>query len=181
MAVTRLEVVLEAARQEFPDFKLVDKAKSGFMKALDVGLRIITLNQQKKFLTNYTTTVGNTIYTPDSWSVRSDSSRIITVRHELVHMRQAKRHFFFKFLYLFVFFPVGLAYYRMKFEKEAYEESMRTIAHLYGPDGLRSADRERIVNHFVSADYVWTWYSRKAIEKWYDEAKERILAEGQGK
>ena len=128
-------------------------------------------------MTKYTTTIGSTIYVPDNWGERSESSRIITIRHEVVHLRQAKEYFFFKFLYLFVFFPVGLAYYRMEFEKEAYEESMRAIAQLYGADALRNADRERIVRHFMSADYFWAWPFRKSIEKWYDEARDRILAE----
>jgi hypothetical protein len=181
MAETRLEAVIEAGRKEFPKLKLVKKASSTFMSVIDVLLRIITFNQQKSFMTNYTTVIGNTIYTPDSWDTRTDSSRIITIRHELVHFRQAKKYFFFKFLYLFVFFPIGLAYYRAKFEKEAYEEGMRAIAHLYGAEGLRNADRERVVRRFVSADYFWMWPYRKSVEKWYDETRNRILAEIEGK
>jgi hypothetical protein len=168
---------LEKGRKEFPDLKIVKKADSAFMRALDVGLRIITFNQQASFMTRYTTTVGTTIYTPSSWDTRPEGSRTITVRHELVHFRQGKRNFFFKFLYLFAWFPVGLAYFRAKYEKEAYEESMRAIRDLYGPQALRDADRERIVKHFVSADYFWCWPFRSSIEKWYDETREKVLAE----
>ena len=174
----RLDVVIEGVRNEFPDTKLVKKADSTFMKVLNVLLRIITLNQQKSFMTTYTTTVGNTIYTPASWETRSESSRIITVRHELVHFRQADKNFFFGFLYLFVFFPIGLAYYRMKYEKEAYEESMRARAHLYGPDALRNAKyRERMIHHFTGPGYFWCWFSRKNIEDWFDSARDRIIRE----
>ena len=177
MSSFKLDAVLDAARNEFPNLRLIKKADSAFMKVLNVLLRIITFNQQKSFMTTYTTTVGNTIYTPSSWGTRSEPSRIITVRHEVVHFRQADKNFLFGFLYLFVFFPVGLAYYRMRYEQEAYEESMRAIAHLYGADALRKADRERIVSHFTSADYFWCWPFRKSVEKWYDEARDRILAE----
>ena len=174
--------ILASGKKEFPDFKIVKKADSTFMKVLNVLLRVITFNQQVKFMTNYSTTVGSTIYTPSNWEERTNESRTITVRHELVHFRQGKRHFFFKFLYLLVFFPVGLAYFRMKFEKEAYEESMRAIAELHGLDALRNADRERVVKHFVSADYFWCWPFRASVEKWYEESRKRILAEvGKGK
>ncbi len=178
MSSFKLDVVLDTARNEFPGLKLVKKADSTFMKVLNVLLRIITFNQQKSFMTTYTTTVGNTIYTSSSWETRSESSRIITVRHEVVHFRQADKNFFFGFLYLFVFFPVGLAYYRMKYEKEAYEESMRAIAHLYGADALRKADfRERMIRHFTGPDYFWCWFSRRNIERWFDSARDRIVEE----
>jgi hypothetical protein len=182
VAIPDLDAVVQSGQEEFPDLRLIRKADSTFMRVLDVLLRIVTFNQQKQFLTRYTTTIGWTIYTPDTWESRSEASRIITVRHELVHFRQQKRYsrFLFGLLYLLVYFPVLLAWFRKKFEMEAYEESMRAIAQIHGPDALRNADRERVVEHFTGPDYAWCWPFRRSVEKWYDETRDRVLAEAEG-
>ena len=46
------------------------------------------------------------------------------IRHELVHIRQVKKYkWFWQFSYLFLYFPVGLAWFRWRWEREAYLES----------------------------------------------------------
>ena len=49
-------------KKEFPKFSLINKSDSRLMKVIDVLLRIITFNQQKTFLTKYTTTLNTTVY-----------------------------------------------------------------------------------------------------------------------
>lgn len=172
-----LDELIEDIKKEFPSFKIVLKQESERMKAIDVFLRIITFNTMQKFMTDYTTTVGYTVYVGRGWYSRSEKSRVITLRHERVHMRQRKKYGFvlFSFLYLLCA-PTLFAYWRAKFEKEAYEESMRASAELYGAHMLQ-AIRGNIVDHFLSADYFWMWPFRKSVEKWYDAAAERVIAE----
>ena len=116
------DVLVLEIKKEFPDFKLIQKSQSWLSKVINVFLLVITFGKQKDFMAKYTTTIGNTIYTPANWDERPETSRVIILRHERVHLRQAKKYtrFFFSFLYLFVF-PTILAYDWKKFEQAAYE------------------------------------------------------------
>jgi len=99
--------------------------------------------------------------------------------HERIHMRQRNRYggFLFSFLYLFFPFPIFFAYYRMKFEKEAYEETMYAVVLVYDNDAaeMLRASRDHIVSHFTSATYFWMWPFKKSIERWYDASMENHL------
>ena len=101
------------------------------------------------------------------------------LRHERVHMRQRRKYTMplFSFLYLFFPLPIGLAYFRAKFEWEAYEETMRAVYEYCGPDFLkREAFKENVISHFTTAQYAWMWPFRSTVEKWYDEAVRKILS-----
>ena len=162
---------IQAAKKEFPDFAIKEKSKSTLMRVINVFLRVITFGQMKTFMSSFTTTLGETIYTPEKWSSIPEASRVRVLLHELVHMRQKKRYTFvlFAYLYLFFPFPVGLAYFRMKFEREAYEVSMRDVAESHGIKALKEPRyREAMISHFTSAQYFWMWPFRRSIERWYD-------------
>lgn len=166
--------------EEFPDFSIVPKADSRLMRAIGIFLKVVTFGKNAGFMTSFTTTVGNTIYTPSEWSKKTPEEKVRTLRHERVHLRQQRRHgrIWFSFLYVFAWFPVGLAKFRRDFEMEAYEETLRAIVEQRGAQFIFNRTlKEHIVSHFVSSSYFWTWYKRKDIEKWYDDARERILEE----
>lgn len=164
---------------EFPDFKVVRKAESLLMKAINFLLLIITFGQLSKFMTKFVTTIGVTVYVPNSWEVYTEIDRMIVLRHERIHMRQKRKYgmFLFSLLYVFLPLPGAFAYYRRKFEQEAYEESMWALAEL-APMGLDilSTDsyRNAMVKHFTSSEYFWTWLPRKVIEDWYDATHKKI-------
>ena len=72
-------------------------------------------------------------------------------------------------LYLFVPLPMGLAWCRAYFEKEAYAESVRAAAEVWGIDHARSeAYRRRVLDQFTGAAYGWMWPFRAGLERWYD-------------
>jgi len=174
MTLAELE---QQIRDEFPKFKVVAKSNSKLMKAIDIFLKVITFGQMKSFMTRFITTVGYTVYVTDSWSERPQVGRVITLRHERVHMRQRKKYgaFLFTFLYLFFPFPVGLAYFRMKFEKEGYEESMRALFEEHGAAVLKiPSNKQRFVDHFTTAQYFWMWPFKGAIGRWYDEVVKEL-------
>lgn len=171
---------LDEARKEFPDVQLVMKSESRLMRAIGAFLTVASFGKNRDFMRSYYTTIGTTVYLPTAWETSREESRTIVLRHEVVHMRQARRYgrLLFSLLYLFAFLPVGLAYFRAKFEKEAYEESLRARAELLGPDSLGSPElRRAMVGHFVGPDYLWAWPFRKSVERWYSEAVERIKKE----
>lgn len=163
--------------QEFPGFRLVPKCESSLSKLIDAALKILTFGGQRDYMTHYHTVLGNTLYTPASWDDTSDLDRLITLRHERVHLRQRRRLTFplMAFLYLIPFFPVGLAYGRARLEWEAYEETLSATAELRGVDALHSLDlREHIVKRFTGPDYGWMWPFRRVVERWYDQAVAKI-------
>lgn len=174
-----LASLMEAAKKEFPDFRVAQKSGSRLMKAIGYFLLVASFGKNRGFMRSYYTTVGFTVYAPESYLTADEESKVGILRHELVHMRQARRYgrLLFSLLYLLVFFPVGLAYFRAKFEKEAYEESLRALAELRGVDALRSADPDRVIKHFVSSDYLWMWPFRRSMQKWYSATVEKIIKE----
>ena len=141
--------------REFPGFRIVPKRESPLSKVIDAALRIVTLGGQRAYMTHYHTVLGSTLYTPESWEGTPDMDRLITLRHERVHLRQRRRLSFplMAFVYMVPFFPVGLAYGRARLEWEAYEETLAATAELRGLDALRSRGlREHIVRRFTGAE-----------------------------
>ena len=173
------KIILDKIAAEFPEFKIIAKDTSSLMKTIDVMLKIITFGQMNSFMLDFTTTLGTKIYTPSTWVDMPVEAKITILRHELIHMRQARRYgrFLFSFLYLIFPLPVVFAYYRAKFEKEAYEESLRAIHEYRGPKAFTSGLKSRVLSHFTTAQYFWMWPWKKGLSVWYDSVVDRIKSE----
>lgn len=164
---------------EFPRFRVVAKSANPLSRAIDVSLRVMTLGGQTRYLTHYHTVLGDTLYVPDSWPQLDEVERTILLRHERVHLRQRRRLGSLRMacLYLFVFFPFGLAWGRARLEWEAYRETLRATAELRGIAAARSPTlREKIIERFVGPDYGWMWPFRSQVERWYDAALTELEA-----
>lgn len=174
---TRSERYLTELVAEFPGLTVVPKKDSFLQRWTDVFLRIATFGKMTTYMTQYTTVLGRTIYVPSSWATRADDEKYITLRHEAVHLRQSKRYTMLgmAFMYALPIFPVGLAYGRARIEWEAYAETLRAVAEVFGIDAARSPQqRKHIVHQFTSASYGWMWPFPKTIERWIDEELARI-------
>lgn len=171
----------QEVRDEFPDFKVISKTSSRLMRVIDWALRIITFGKQDQFMTGYITTLGNTVYVPETWwMTKSWMDKAITLRHERVHMRQRARLGAFKYtlMYLFWVLPTLVAVGRRNLEREAYEETIRASVFYFGIDVLSDAElRKRITSKFTGPDYFWMWPFKKSTEAWYDDVVVRIKAE----
>jgi hypothetical protein len=179
-AFRRSEALLRDIHEEFPAFRIVAKAGNALSIAIDAALRVITLGAQRHYMTRYHTVIGDTLYVPESWETMGDVARVILLRHERVHLRQRRRYGFIPFaaLYLLPIFPLGLAYFRARFEWEAYRETLRATAELRGLDALHDgALRSEIVRRFVSGDYGWMWPFSRSVERWFDQAVVEIAHE----
>jgi hypothetical protein len=166
-----------ATRKEFPGFRVVKKSESGLMKTIDIFLKVITLWKMKDFMTMFITTIGEVVYVPDSWEKRPYQSKMVVLRHERVHMRQGQKYtkLLYSFLYLFFPLPTLVSYFRMRFEREAYEESLRAMKEYYGIGSIQNAKlREDTIKHFTSAEYFWMWPWKKSLGKWYDGFVEKL-------
>lgn len=169
------EALITEIKEEFPDFRIEKKSESQLMVIIDALLRIITFGQMRMFMDKFITTLGNTIYVSTEWDNGSIPNKMSILRHERVHMRQARKYgrFLFSFLYL-AGLPAGLAYFRKKFEQEAYEESLRAYHEYYGKEVFTEDLKDSIVRHFTSSEYFWMWPWKKDVENWYDKIVSKI-------
>lgn len=171
------EKILVETKTEFSDFCILKKNESSLMKFIDVALKIITMGQMRIFMTGFITTLGQVVYVPEDWDIMTMSNKSVIIRHERVHMRQARKYsrFLFSVLYLFVPLPGGLSYFRKKFEQEAYEESLKAHYEYHGEKAFTPQLKENIISHFMSSQYFWMWPFRKNLECWYDKFVVKLL------
>lgn len=173
----RYAALLEEIRREFPRFRIVRKDRSAFQRALDGALRIVTLGAQRRYLTSYQTTIGQTVYVTAGWDGLTAEDRYVTLRHERAHLRQFRRYTLpgMAVLYLLLPLPVGLAWFRARFEKEGYAETIRATAEVHGRARvLDPAFRAHVVNQFLTGAYGWMWPFRRSVETWYDKVVEDL-------
>lgn len=166
--------LVKEIREEFSDFQIKKKSESNFMKVIGFILRVITFNKMKAFMTEFTTTIGNTIYVSTRWDTLSDTAKVIVLRHERIHLRQAKKYTRPLFSFLYIFVLPALWTYRSKFEREAYEETMMASVEAYGLEILSESMKMNMVRYLSSSQYFWMM-PKKDAEKWFDETKKKII------
>ena len=89
--MTRYATLLAALAAEFPGFRLVRKDTSRLQRAIHCALAIVTLGGQRRYLTDYHTTLGRTVYVTPDWDDLPEDERYVTLRHERAHLRQFRR------------------------------------------------------------------------------------------
>jgi hypothetical protein len=175
---SRHEALLADIRAEFPNFAVVRKRGNALQIAIAVVLAIVTLGGQRHYLTRYHTVLFGKLYVPDVWDTMVDGARYILLRHERVHLRQRRRmgDVAMALLYLLPLLPLGLAWGRARIEWEAYVETIRATAELYGIDAARKLEDE-MVRRYVGPDYGWMWPFPKTIRRWFRDAIADLEAE----
>ena len=133
---------------------LKPKSDSRLMHAIG---KVLSVFGNKRFMESYWTTLFKTIYYP---SRVSDPYRYdVVIEHECVHVAQWRKfNILFTISYLFIPLPMGLAWFRWRWEREAY---LVNIAH--AQDKLAAI--ESIV-HNLWHEYLWTW-PKKRMRKWF--------------
>lgn len=171
----RYEALVEALRVEIPGFRIVRKDRSRLHRSIHLALVGLTFGRMRSYLDSYQTTIGRTVYVTSDWDDWPADERYVTLRHEAIHLRQFRAYTLpgMALLYIFVPLPMGLAWFRAYFEKQAYAESIRAAAEVWGPAyPRRPAYRRHIIDQFLGPSYGWMWPFRTGLERWYD----RILA-----
>jgi hypothetical protein len=167
----RYRSLLEDIGREFEGFRIVKKEESSLQRAIHAALAVVTLGAQRRYLRAYQTTIGNTVYVTPEWDSLPWAQRYIILRHERMHLRQFRRYTFLgmALLYLLLPLPLGLAWFRARFEKEGYEETIRATAEIYGIDHVKRAGfRDYVLSQFTSGAYGWMWPFRRGLDRWYD-------------
>jgi hypothetical protein len=160
--------LLADIREEFPTFEIRRKRGDALQTAIAVLLAIITLGGQRHYLTRYHTVLFGRLYVPDAWDAMDDAARYVLLCHERVHLRQRRRmgDVSMAIVYLLPIFPVGLAWGRARIEWEAYIETIRATAEVYGIEAAGNLEDE-IVRRYVGPDYGWMWPFPKTIRRWF--------------
>lgn len=171
---------LDELARTMPNVRIVPKAESRLNRVIDKVLRVVTFGGQRSYLSTYTTTLGNRIYVPECWERLTPGERYLTLRHELVHVRQFRRLTWsgITLLYVLLPLPFGFAAGRAALELEAYRETLRATWQLYGPGAARSpVTLNHIVERFTGPDYGWMWLHgpsvRRALERTLDALEKR--------
>lgn len=165
--------ILEELRAEFPQFRLVPKQGNQLSVCIDRVLRVLTFGRLNRYLSEYSTVIGETLFLAAAWDRLDDRARYVLLCHERVHLRQRRRYgnIGLALVYLLPILPVGLALGRARIEWEAYRETLRASAEVYGLDALEDVQlRANVVARFVGPDYGWMWPFPQTIARWYDRA-----------
>jgi hypothetical protein len=186
------------AELEADGVRIVDKSRVWHQRVIHHLLRAVTLGGQSRYLDDYVTTLGNTIYVTPDWERRSAADRWATLRHERVHVRQFRRWgiFCMTISYLVLPLPMGLAWCRMRLERAAYAETVRalpmglawcrmrleraayaeTVRAHFELGGRAAIDRLRdhVIRQFTSGSYGWMWPFPRAVARWYDALVEAL-------
>lgn len=181
-AEERLAMLLNDLNKE--GVVLENKYDKWYWKALAGILTVISFGKID-FMHGTTTTIGNRIGLPGDWITWQPAQKYEALLHESKHFSQYKKFGFGNawvgifpvgFAYLFLPFPVGIAYCRAIIEREAYAESLRAIIQLDGADEARMT-KSFFVSQYTSANYLWMWPFKSQVEKWFDDDVVRIIAE----
>ena len=168
----RYAALVEALRAEIPGFRIVRKDQSAFHRAIHYALVGVTFGRMRSYLDSFQTTIGKTVYVTADWDNWASDDRYVTLRHEAIHLRQFRRLSLpvMALLYVLLPLPMGLAYFRARFEKEAYAETIRAAAEVWGSDYARSVEhRKHVIDQFMGPSYGWMWPFRASLERWYDQ------------
>jgi hypothetical protein len=137
--------------------RLAPKRGSRVMRAAALLLRAIG---SRDFMDRYWTTVGRTVYYPSC--VADPRAHPDVLEHELVHVRQWERWGVWLWVsYLLLPLPFGLAWFRFRWEREAYLVQIE-----------RAEDRAREIERVVNA--LWYGYGfpwpRAWMRRWFERA-----------
>lgn len=175
--MTAVQIIEELKRD---GIKVVEK-KGWFWVALHWLVAIVTFGQNRQFLNGYYTTIGPVIGLPKG--MKPEAANPSTLMHEAEHVQQCRSFGWgnawvglplFALCYLLLPLPLGLAYFRYRFEREAYAVGIEwELMHVRGylPSGkilLRQQRIEQAVKQLTGPMYGWTWPFKKSVARWFE-------------
>jgi hypothetical protein len=150
--------------------RLLPKRGSPLMSIIAALLRPLGL---REFMARYWTTLGRVIYYPTA--VEDPRAYPQVIEHELVHVRQWARWGPWLWLsYLLLPLPFGLAWFRWRWEREAYLPEVLSAS--------SAAERERVIQQLSETlwrGYGWPW-PRRWMRSWFRAAAVRAAARNPG-
>lgn len=147
--VAQLEAKLEA---ELPGFGIGYKDESDVQRSIARAVRPFN----PTYMTHYTTVLFGKVWFPSrAWRAAVGPRAIYeTLRHEAVHLRDARQYWGFFHVSYVLLLPAGLTF-RALWEWRAYAESLRVQAELDGT--IDDASLRFIAARFTGPDYLYMW------------------------
>ena len=151
-----------------------------FWDALHYLVLVVTFGGNRTFLNQYYTTIGPWIGVPQGWDHQSAAHRYAVLRHERIHVEQARSLGFgnaiaglplFFLLYVLLPFPIGAAYFRWRFERVAYVEGIK--AKLVFAPRNRAHLIDNAVMQLTQGHYGWTatlWPGERRVRAYFEAA-----------
>jgi hypothetical protein len=144
---------------------VIKKSDSMLMKVIHYFLIAITFGKNKRFMTDYVTTIGRTIYVPASWDSASEDRKSIVLLHERVHIEQFEREgIWFALKYLFWPLPTIRAKARIKYECEAFAKEIVHEYKIYLTP-VFSGRFDQVVEELSGPGYFWACTDKGYIRK----------------
>jgi hypothetical protein len=161
-----LEQKLELLKAEYIEHgaKYMFKADSKLWRVLQAIVKVLTFGKVPNFLNNFSTTLGHTVYLKDGIEGINLYSHLV---HELVHVKQAEKYStpLFMLLYVLAPLPIGLAWFRWKFEREAYLEGGKAYLEFL-PELDKSLYADHVAENLGGVNYLFAWPFKKKIRAW---------------
>lgn len=145
----------------------VSKKNSRFHRLIGWLTRPIMKDRWMRYIWN---AWGETIYVPSSVDMAKpgwERGQAPMIEHEMVHVRQMralKSPWVFGVLYALLPLPIGLAYFRWRFEREAMLENIRAHA----PGINRDKNIEFYAAQVSGSWYFWAW-PRSWAMRWFQK------------
>jgi len=135
------------------------KSESWLMRTIGFLLALFRINA--RFLERYTTVIWRDVWYPSPWrdfDIDDDAqlaAHASTFEHELVHVAQRKKWWlFWAVSYLLLPLPFGLAWFRWRWEREAYLTNIRN---------------GRTIEQCVDALWAYGWpWPRAWMRAWFE-------------
>lgn len=167
----RFEALCRELAAEFRGFRLVPKDESALMRALYrlTGMRL----WNPRFLESYTTVLVYRVYMPRDLIGTEEGYR--TLRHERVHMRDARRTAVMLFVFSYLFLLPAVLTMRSYWEFRGYVETMRV--ELEDTGAISDGTIEHIARRFTGSDYLFMCPFPGFIRRRLRRVRARLLAE----
>lgn len=174
--IAQVQIAGLLSREKAKGVRFVTK-KGRFWRTLHYIVWFLTLGRNRHFMDRYLTTIGPVIAFPEEWLFYGDRIyKLSVLRHELKHVQQFKKLGLgnpwlgilpMGVAYLLLPLPIGFAWCRWLFEREAYLEGMKVEQEFGDHPHVEVA-----VNELTSGSYAWTllpcfrgyarrWFKRK--------------------
>ena len=170
-----LAAYIEALSRELPRFAIRYKDETRLQR----GLAVLVWPFNRRYLHDYTTVMFGRVYFPSrAWCAAVGPEAVYrTLRHEAVHLRDARR-WPLLFPLSYVFGAPAVLTFRALWEARAYAESLRVSMELEGD--VSDAELERIARAFTGADYFFMCpfprFVRRRLRALRDRLREELAS-----
>jgi len=149
-----------------------------FWKAIHYILVVLTFGGNREFLDGFMTTIGPVIGVPKKWLElpKMDFYQFAGIHHEKVHVDQFRKVGFGNawlgivpgfFWYILFPIPIGFAWGRWVWEREAYLADMKWRRE-HGENEDRLAKRlDHVVVMLTGGNYGWTMPFKGYVRRWF--------------